>query len=332
MKKEAVVARLLNSQLARPHRESGKAFAPTNIALCKYWGKRDQELNLPVTSSLSISLGHKGATCTLRRSHSKQDSFTLNGKQRLLSSPFGQRLSTYLNLFRTVENLYFQVDMQMNIPYAAGLASSACGFTALVLALNDFFAWNLGKRELSILARLGSGSACRSLTPGFVEWQAGILADGMDSFGEPLMISWPELCIGLLILNEDEKPLLSRRAMERTVATSLLYSAWPDKVKRDLDLLKQALLRKDFQLLGETTESNALTMHALMLSAWPPISYTLPQTIAAMQKIWQLRQEGIAVYFTQDAGPNLKLIFLASDQKIIHHYFDKLEVVQPQLS
>lgn len=328
MKKAAVVAKILETrQSAVPAREQARVFAPSNIALCKYWGKRDAELNLPQTSSLSISLGEKGSTCTLRQAHEGQDQFKLNDREMELTSSFSQRLSAYLDLFRTKAVPHFQVEMQMNLPLAAGLASSACGFASLVLALNDFFAWGLAEREFSILARLGSGSACRSVMKGFVEWQAGVSADGMDSYAVKLNLPWPELRLGLLLVSTQEKPLSSRLAMERTAASSPLYASWPAKVERDLSLIKQALAEQNFQALGETAESNALTMHALMLSAWPPISYALPQTITAMHEIWQLRQEGLPVYFTQDAGPNLKLLFLAADQQKLSRHFPEMEVV-----
>lgn len=330
MKKAAVVTTLLESRpFKQAPRESGRAFAPSNIALCKYWGKRDTELNLPMTSSLSISLGQRGSTCTIRRAGEGEDLFRLNAKSLELSSSFSRRLSAYLDLFRTEEVSHFEVDMQMNLPLAAGLASSACGFASLVLALNDFFAWDLEKRALSILARLGSGSACRSLAPGFVEWQAGVSPDGMDSYGRALDLSWPELRVGLLMISTCEKPLSSRLAMERTIATSPLYASWPNKVETDLAVLKKALAERDFKTLGETAESNALTMHALMLSAWPPISYALPETIETMHRIWGLREAGKAVYFTQDAGPNLKLLFLAEAQEELCRYFPDMEVVQP---
>lgn len=333
MKKAEVVATILGLRQTRTaHQARGQAFAPTNIALCKYWGKRDAELNLPVTSSLSISLGNKGAQCAIERIDQDSDIFSLNGQMIASHTSFAQRLAAYLNLFRTPDNFYFQVTMQMNIPVAAGLASSACGFAALALALNDFFTWQLNKKELSILARLGSGSACRSVFSGFVEWHAGFTDDGMDSYSELLPDNWPAFCIGLLMIHPGEKPLSSRLAMERTAATSPLYSAWPKKVRDDLATLKQALVHKDFKLLGETAESNALAMHALMLSAWPPISYTLPETLTQMQKIWELRQNGLPLYFTQDAGPNLKLLFLKQDQAHIEKHFPKIEILQPQLS
>ena len=216
----------------------------------------------------------------------------------------------------------------MNLPVAAGLASSACGFASLVAALNDMFGWQLAQRELSILARLGSGSACRSLWAGFVEWHAGVQPDGMDSYAEPLAFEWPELHIGLLPISLAEKPISSRVAMQRTVDTSVLYGCWSRKVLQDLIIIKQALHAKNFALLGGAAESNALAMHATMLSSWSPICYSLPETIAAMHKIWALRRQGLSLFFTQDAGPNLKLLFLEKDKKTILELFPTLDDVQ----
>jgi diphosphomevalonate decarboxylase len=236
-----------------------------------------------------------------------QDTVILNNQPVSSGSAFSARLSDFLDIFRSnlEQKPVFYVNITSNIPIAAGLASSACGFASLVKALDSFYAWQLPARELSLLARLGSGSASRSVLSGFVEWHAGIREDGLDSYADALKETWPELCVGLLIMNASEKSISSREAMQRTVTTSALYSAWPAKVSQDLLVLKHAIANKDFELLGKTAESNALTMHATMLSAWPPVTYALPDTIIAMQKIWQLRSEGLAVYFTQDAGPNL---------------------------
>jgi diphosphomevalonate decarboxylase len=215
----------------------------------------------------------------------------------------------------------------MNIAVAAGFASSASGFAALVLALNNLFAWHLTKRELSILARLGSGSAARSLWLGFVEWHRGVNMNGMDSYAEPLPDCWPGLCIGLLTISEAEKAISSREAMQRTVNTSVLYNSWPEKVAQDLKAIKQAINEQDFGLLGRAAEANALTMHATMLSSWPPICYFLSDTMAAMQHIWALRHQGLSLYFTQDAGPNLKLLFLERDTEDVRQFFPSIEVV-----
>lgn len=329
MKKHEIVRTILNDRKANyPENSVAKAFAPSNIALCKYWGKRDQELNLPVTSSLSVSLGNKGTTTEIAVSETPYDQAIINGNLVDWVSPVGKRLLQFLNLFRVSSDLHFSIVSNSNIPIGAGLASSASGFASIVLALNLLFDWGLTEKELSILARLGSGSAARSIWHGFVEWHAGIRSDGMDSHGEYISETWPELCVGLLILNEREKSISSREAMQRTVSTSPLYSAWPSKVAHDLSTLKQAITYKDFAMLGKAAEWNALTMHATMLSAWPMVNYALPETLLAMQQVMQLRNEGLSLYFTQDAGPNLKLLFLEKDIALVRKHFP-VEIVQP---
>jgi len=328
VKKSDVIEKILQHKLLQtPQRDQGQAFAPTNIALCKYWGKRDSELNLPVTSSLSIALPTKGALTSIIESHAKEDVVILNDKEVSPDSNFAKRLKNYLDLFRVKTLWRLQIDIKMNIPAAAGLASSACGFASLVSALNELFAWQLTKRELSLLARLGSGSAARSLWNGFVEWYAGTQADGMDSYAQPLAVEWPTLTIGILPISDAEKPVSSRVAMQRTVETSMLYANWPNKAAQDMKLLHQALQEKNFSLLGETAESNALNMHSTMLSSWPPVCYFLPETIAAMQQIWSLRRDGIEVYFTQDAGPNLKLLLHKKDKMIVKKYFPHADMI-----
>jgi diphosphomevalonate decarboxylase len=329
MKKSDVIRNILRDKPSTPRIQFGQAFAPTNIALCKYWGKRDLELNLPINSSLSISLGDKGATTFIAEIESDQDSIVFNEQSIALHSSFGNRLTTFLDLFRPLPTVRYQVITQMNIPVASGLASSACGFAALVLALNHFYHWDLDLTQLSILARLGSGSAARSLWQGFVKWEMGSAKDGMDSHGHVLPIQWPELRVGLLILHTGQKPLSSREAMLRTVQTSHLYSAWPKQVDMDMQSLERALVAKDFNALGRTAENNAMAMHATMMSAWPAIVYSQPATIGAMNQVWELRKEGVSVYFTQDAGPNLKLLFLAENQEKVMAAFPDLEMCEP---
>lgn len=331
MKKMNTIHTVLGERIHHiPKHKSKKLFAPTNIALCKYWGKRDTELNLPITSSLSIALTGKGTETTLNLIENDHDEIVLNGRAIASTSHFYQRLCDFLNLFRN-KSTRFHINFVSNIPIAAGLASSASGFSSVILALNDLYDWKLSLQELSILARLGSGSACRSLWDGFVEWKMGEASDGLDSYGQPLPYCWPELCIGLLIVNQNEKPISSREAMERTKITSSLYTLWPEKVNESLLVTKKALENQDFSLLGQTAESNAMTMHAMMLSAWPPIIYFQPETINAMQQIWKLRQQGLEIYFTQDAGPNLKLLFLQNDVEIIKSQFPSMEILQPFL-
>ncbi len=307
--------------------EKGVGYAPTNIALCKYWGKRDTELNLPVTSSLSVALPDKGAFTTVSMIDAEDDIVILNDEILPEGSSFVSRLVHYLDLFRTHAVWRLKIDIKMNLPVAAGLASSACGFASVVSALNDLFQWKLTPRQSSILARIGSGSAARSFWSGFVEWHEGSQLDGMDSYAEPLEVEWFGLCIGILNISDAQKPISSREAMLRTVNSSALYQSWPKKVTNDLALLKQAIKTKNFSLLGGTAESNALAMHATMIASWPPICYSLPETLAAMQKVWDARAQGLELYFTQDAGPNLKLIFMDNHLEAVKALFPNFEVI-----
>jgi diphosphomevalonate decarboxylase len=301
-------------------------FAPSNIALVKYWGKRNAELNLPMTSSLSISLGEKGTETTIDILDAPKDQIFLNEIAISNEDHFAKRLVAFLDLFRTPKNYHFKIQTKNNIPTGAGLASSASGFAALVLGLNKMFDWQLPKKELSILARMGSGSACRSLWQGFVKWHCGERDDGLDSYAEKLPYEWPELRVGLLVISEKEKFMGSREAMNRTVKTSKLYQSWPGQVAQDLKNMEEAIKNKDFDLLGKTAEENAIAMHATMHDAVPSINYDLPETVELKNKIWQLRKEGLPLYFTQDAGPNIKLLFLQSHLEKIKTHFEKIEM------
>lgn len=346
-----LVEKILENRPTSPQKTMGEAFAPSNIALCKYWGKRDETLNLPLTNSLSISLGRYGALTKISEIDARDashDSIWVNNEELIVPNinlslnsmmsqnrkniqeqAFCSRLTAFLDLFRRTPNTYFKVETEVNIPIAAGLASSACGFAALVMALSDLYQWKIEKKYLSILARLGSGSACRSLWNGFVEWEKGEAKDGLDSHGVSLSDPFPSLRLGLYIVNETQKPISSRLAMKNTKESSLFFAKWPEKVKEDLAEIKLAIKTQDFALLGGRAESNAMAMHALMMTANPPILYMTPETISAMQTVWRCRAEGLPVYFTQDAGPNLKLLFLEQDSQTIQKYFKGLSLINP---
>lgn len=326
--KQQFVNKLITS-VHVPHKTLATSFAPTNIALCKYWGKRNAELNLPVTSSLSISLGHLGACSTISLGSGNLDTVQLNKQLISENTVFYRRLVEFLDLFRPTQDTVFNITTQTNIPIAAGLASSACGFAAIVQALNDLFAWNLAERELSMLARIGSGSACRSLWDGFVQWDAGVNEDGMDSYAYPLEQTWPELRIGLVLIDSRQKSVSSRDAMQSSVDTSPFYKAWPATVAEAIINTKQAIVNKDFWSLGMTAEANALAMHAIMLSTTPPIIYSQAATLDYMQQVWRARAEGLAVFFTQDAGPNLKLLFLHKDEARVRELFAQIIIAAP---
>ena len=328
MKASPVVKQILDGKSNSPHTDKVRVFAPANIALCKYWGKRDEELRLPVTSSLSISLDNHGTEVELSV-QSGRDTLLIDDALISPESPIYQRWSAYLDLVRPSGNVGFLARTYSSVPVGAGLASSASAFAALVLALNELFGWKLAGRDLSILARLGSGSACRSVFRGFVEWHAGEMADGMDSYAEPLPQLWPQLRLGLLLVATEKKAVSSGLAMRLTKETSVLYRSWPLRVGKDLGLLREAIGSKDFSLLGQTAETNALAMHATMLDSQPAILYWRPESILMMQEVWRARAAGLPIYFTMDAGPNLKLIFEKKDMAEVQKIFPAVVIVEP---
>ncbi|MDZ8119874.1 diphosphomevalonate decarboxylase [Pontiella agarivorans] len=306
--------------------EKGSAFAPANIALSKYWGKRNAELNLPATSSLSVSLGDLGTKTEIRVA--AEDSVFLNGEAMGSETLFYKRTVDFLKLFPMV-GAHFEVRTQNSIPTAAGLASSASGFAALVLALNDLAGWGLGRRMLSLIARLGSGSAARSVYSGFVQWYAGTDDDGSDSYAERIDAEWPELRVGILEVSNVHKPVGSREGMNRTVATSELYNSWPAQADADLEAIRLSIREKDFPMLGKTAEHNALSMHATMLAAWPPLIYLQPESLEIIHTVQRLRGEGLELFLTIDAGPNIKLLFLESVASDVIAAFPDLRIIQP---
>lgn len=314
------------------NKAQGNGVAPVNIALSKYWGKREPILNLPTNSSVSISLPGLGTQTSIEIIGSEQiqnDQVILNGETLAPEHAFAKRVTAFLDHFRASDSTYFKVDTLNTVPTAAGLASSASGYAALVLALDDLFAWQLDKTQLSLLARMGSGSASRSLFNGFAMWHQGQQDDGFDSFAEEINTLWPEFCIGLVEVDVKQKPVSSTQGMQNTVETCALYQAWPEQANKDVKTVKSAIINKDFSLLGKTAEHNALSMHATMIATWPPIVYWQPESVAAMHKVWQLREQGFEVYFTMDAGPNLKLLFLETEKPAIEQAFADMKVMTP---
>ena len=328
--KQAVIDNYIPEQLSPG--KTAETFAPSNIALCKYWGKRDVELNLPINASLSISLGELGSRTEITESNNGVDQVRLNGELLDCESRFARKVISFINLFRRELDQPVSISTVNNIPTAAGLASSASGFAALTLAINDFYGLGLKPNVLSAFARMGSGSASRSIYQGFVEWHKGNREDGMDSCAEQLDLDWPGFRIGLLKVATGEKKVDSRAGMQRTVESAPLYQSWPQQAAQDLATIKRAIADRDLELLGQTAEQNALSMHATMIASWPPLLYWQPESVAAMHRVWELRSLGIPVYLTMDAGPNLKLLFQSEDEISVRDAFPELmdlDIVSP---
>ena len=298
------------------------ARAYTNIALIKYWGKKNKQLKLPYTNSLSLTLDRFYTDTKATIIDSDKDVVYLNNQ--LLDDTQNKRILNYLE---TVRNFYsftehFQIDSVNHVPTSAGFASSASGFAALAAAINETKQLDLNRRELSILARNGSGSASRSIYGGFVEWQAG--HDNESSFAVPIDET-PDIDLALLsvVINKHSKKISSTVGMENSVKSSPFYPNWVTLVSSEIKEIKQAIAQKDLQKIGEISEHNAMSMHALTLSADPSFTYFAPETIRIIQLIQELRRKGLFAYATIDAGPNVKIICTKESLPKVQTYIEQ---------
>lgn len=282
------------------------ATAHANLALVKYWGKRDAALNLPAVGSISLTLS--GLTTTTRVHFDPgltQDECRIDGRPDA-----GDRIRHCLDLLRARANAACKarVHSRNDFPTGAGLASSASGFAALVTAGAAALGLELDDAERSALARRCSGSAARSIFGGFVEWHRGTADDGHDSVAEPLAPpdAWP-LRVLVAVTDESAKPVGSSDGMQRS-ATSPFMAAWEAAQPADLERARAAIRAQDFAALAEVSEASCLKMHALALSARPGVVYWNGATVAAVHAVRALRAHGHAVFFSIDAGPQLKAV------------------------
>ena len=323
----AIIDEVLPSKLSSP--VAAKAYAPSNIALSKYWGKRDKTLNLPLNSSLSISLREWGSTTQIKPSEDGEDSVWFEGTKLGVDDPFAIKVLKFASMIRRNADAPLKIETNNTIPPAAGLASSASGFAALTLAIDKAFQMHLPSETLSVLARIGSGSASRSLWHGFVRWDKGYKDNGLDSHAHHLDVTWPEFRIAIVPVDTGPKSQSSRDGMNHTVATSPLFVPWPEQAEKDCEIIETAVRAKDFTKLGETAEANALAMHATMMAARPSLTYLKPESWAILDVVWQSRKQGVEIYATMDAGANVKLIFQESVLKRVQSLFPKANIINP---
>ncbi len=290
------------------------ARACANIALVKYWGKRDSALNLPAAGSLSLSLAALVTeTSVAFESSLGADLVELDGAPAA-GAPLA-RVVKFLDLVRARAGITMRARVRSDnrFPTAAGLASSASGFAALAVAAAHAAGLELSPRDLSLLARRGSGSAARSIFGGFVRMHASDRDE--DAYAEPVtssLVDHVQMVIAI-VGGGVPKATSSRDAMEHSAATSPLYRAWLDQVPRDLAAAEAALARRDFAALGELAEANALAMHATAIASRPSIVYWRPATVALLAAVRTLRDTGRAAWATIDAGPHVKVLTTSED-------------------
>tara|TARA_B100000029_G_scaffold353913_1_gene346608 strand:+ start:7634 stop:8605 length:972 start_codon:yes stop_codon:yes gene_type:complete len=303
----------------------GSAKARANIALAKYWGKLDSALNIPVVGSISITLDALWTETEVEFNNSYDaDTLVLNGEVR---KDLIEHATKFLDLLRIYAGVKTRAHIvsKNNFPTGAGLASSASGFAALAIASANALKLDLSQKNLSIIARQGSGSAARSIFGGFVEMHAGQNPDGSDSFAEPIIPSesWP-LEVVIAITEKREKVISSRVGMTQSSLTSPYYLGWVKTSTKDLSAIREAIYARDFERLAEVSEHNCLKMHAVTMTSQPALIYWKPATVACIHAVKELRTSGVPVFFTIDAGPQLKAICAPDNSKKVQEVLQSI--------
>jgi diphosphomevalonate decarboxylase len=276
---------------------STTAQAHPNIALIKYWGKQRLAGNIPATPSLSITLDE--LTTTTSVADDERDRVFLNGSE--VNDP---KITACLAMLRREFNVPpLIVRTDNNFPTAAGLASSASGFAALITAIDAHCELELTDRQRSSYARQASGSAARSIHGGFVglnepDWVAEPLLDAED---------WP-LKVVIAITDTARKAVSSSAGMQASEQNSPYFPAWVSSTREDYRAALEAVVEKDFSALIDLSESSCLKMHAVMQSSKPAMLYWRPATLSCIEAVREMRASGIAVFFTIDAGPQIKAV------------------------
>src|SRR5262245_1926300 len=289
------------------------ARSNVNVALVKYWGKRDPVLNLPATGSISLTLDGLSVEARVSFGDGPGDELTIDGEPA--RGEERARLARFLDVVRDEAGRTdaARVTTRRQVPRGAGLASSAAAVAALALAGSRAAGLRLDAAALSALARRGSGSAARSIFGGFVEWHRGERADGSDSVAEPLLAAsdW-NLRVVVAITHSGPKAVSSREGMVRAAA-SPLYPAWMASVPADLAEARAAIRARDLEALGNVAEHSALKMHAVGLAGRPPLLYWRGATVECVHRVWSLRADGIPAFVTIDAGPQVKVLCRPDD-------------------
>ncbi len=287
--------------------KSVTAIAHPNIAFIKYWGNRDPVLRIPSNGSISMNLGGLFTRTQVRFDPSlPKDILFLNGQPE--TGVAYERVRRHLERIRQLAGIRERAEVVSlnNFPMGTGIASSASAFASLTLAASVAAGLNLDECQLSRLARQGSGSACRSIPGGFVEWQAG--EGDLDSFAYSLAPAehWA-LADCIAIISQEHKSTGSTEG-HALADTSPLQPARLARVPAHLELCRQAIRERDFDKLARVVEMDSNLMHAVIMTSTPPLIYWQPATLAVMNAVHVWRGEGIPACFTVDAGPNVHVI------------------------
>ncbi len=303
------------------------AIAHPNIAFIKYWGNRDNDLRIPLNGSISMNLDSLTTQTSVEiQSGLPADKLIINGRDDARKAT--ERISALLDLVRKMSNRteYALVSTVNNFPVGSGIASSASGFSALALAASVAYGLHLSEKDLSRLARRGSGSACRSVPSGFVEWQAGSSDDDSFAFSIAPKDHWDMVDL-IAIVDKSHKKTGSTEGHQLAYTSPFQHSRVEDAPRR-MQICRQALLERDYASFAGIVELDCLMMHAVMMTSSPCLMYWKPATLEVIQKVTSLRAQGLPVCYTIDAGANVHIITMKTNQSSVQAEIQKMNSVQ----
>lgn len=299
--------------------------ASSDIALVKYWGKKDEILRLPENGSISLILSGLDTVTTVEfDAKLRQDEVIIQGE-----SEEGEagRVVKHLDRIRGLagKKIFAKVVSQNTFPKGTGLSSSGSGFAALTIAATRAIGLHLNEKEMSILARQGSGTACRCVCGGIVEWKDGETSE--TSYSQTIYpVDYFDVRDVVVVVDEGKK-LVSSTAGHATAGTSPFYKVRLENIKEKIEKVRQALKEKDFDKLGNLVESEALEFHSILLTSQPPLITWYPGSIEVMLAVQTMRKEGIKAYFTINTGFNVHVLTLPEFETQVKERLSKLTLV-----
>lgn len=302
------------------------AISPANIAFIKYWGKRDSKINLPFNNSISMNLNNCLTITTVEFSPSLKKDTVFIDKERVLGSK-RERVIKIIDIVRKRTKMRYKamIVSQNNFPADAGIASSAAAFSALALASSSAAGLSLDNRELSILARLGSGSACRSIPDGFSEWRKGTSTN--NSFATQLAPPSHWKLVDIVTVVADEKKKASSTHGHSLAVTSPYFKKRQREVAKRVKNVRECLIKRQFERFGHLIEEEAIDLHLISMSSRPPVFYWNKGSIEVIHKLHEWRGDGLKAFFTMDAGPNMHVICQSKDSKRLDRKLRRLPEV-----
>ncbi len=313
--------------------------ANSNLAFVKYWGKRDSTLNIPTNGSISMNLSEARTTTTVEFDQGlSADEIFRQDKNSLADLAFAARTSRQLDRVRALAGVKTRAHITTNneFPAGVGIASSASGMAALTAAAAAALGLHLSERDLSAMARLGSGSACRSIPAGFVEWMAGDSHETSYAVQIAPPDHWQILDIAVVV--SDKTKALSSSDGHLLAVASPFFKARLESMPGRLERVRNAILQRNFEAFGHEIETEAISLHAIAMTSpheagnsWlSGIYYWTPETMELILAVQRWRRDGLQVYFTLDAGPTVHLICEAATRTQVEHAIDELEKSKPR--